>query len=424
MSKTSIVFERFYAAAPVCSPTRASVLTGRNNMRNNVPCAGHYLRPNEITIAEALKDAGYVTGQLGKWHIGSVQPQSPTSPGQVGFDEWLTNPNFFDKDPYFAKNGEYIQIKGQGTVITMDATIDFLQRHKDGDKPMFAVTWFPSPHDPHAELPENLPNLSTLYRDLQSQYGVPDSLRGYYLETTLLDQQVGRLRRALRSMNIADNTLIWFCSDNGGLSQKYSGGRGKKGSIYEGGLRVPALLEWPAKLQHRAISTPINTSDIYPTLIEIAQAKVSHQPTLDGVSLIKVLKGSTASRPPMGFWHRYTPGHICWGDKIVKSLLQAQEQGKPDPHPELLLRNVEEFPKRDRSNFNGHAAWLDYPWKLHRIVKDKKESIELYKLDSDPMEANDLSKTNPEKANAMLKQLDTWQNSVFDSWEGKDYQKK
>ena len=128
IAANGIVFDRFYASAPVCSPTRASVMTGRNPIRVNVPNHGHYLRPHEITIAEALKSAGYVTGHFGKWHIGSVQADSPTSPGGAGFDEWLSGLNFFDIDPYLSRNGKYEQIKGQGSVIAMDATIEVSQK--------------------------------------------------------------------------------------------------------------------------------------------------------------------------------------------------------------------------------------------------------------------------------------------------------
>jgi arylsulfatase A-like enzyme len=424
MAKDSVIFDRFYSAAPVCSPTRASVMTGRTPMRTNIPNHGHYMRPHETTLPEALKSAGYVTGHFGKWHIGSVQPESPTSPGKIGFDEWLTNLNFFDVDPYFAQNGKIVQLEGQGTVLTMTATLDFLKKHKDGDKPMFAVTWFPSPHDPFGEIPENFPDVENLYSDIETKHGIQEKFRGYYLEITLLDQQIGRLRQSLRDMNIADNTIIWFCSDNGGLVKEHSGGRAKKGSIYEGGLRVPALLEWPAKLKPQKIDTPANTYDIYPTLLDIAGVTVDHQPQLDGVDLMPVIEGSQKERPAMGFWHLYEPGQATWGDRIMKKLKEAQEAGEETPHPERLLKNVNEFPERDRSDLNGHAAWTQWPWKLHRIVKKGTETVELYNLESDPEEANDLSTTNPEKTGAMLKQLDTWQNSVFDSWEGKDYQKK
>ena len=232
MAETGVVFNRFYASAPVCSPTRASVMTGRHPFRTNVPNHGHYMRPHETTIAEALKDVGYVTGHFGKWHIGSVQPDSPTSPGGAGFDEWLSGLNFFDNDPYLSRNGSYEQIKGAGTVISMDATIDFLTRHHSGGQPMFAVTWFPSPHDPQEELPD-LDQASQLYNEQNTKKP------GYFREITLLDQQIGRLQQTLTELGIRDNTLFLYCSDNGGLIPASSGGRAKKGSIYEGGLTCP-----------------------------------------------------------------------------------------------------------------------------------------------------------------------------------------
>ena len=192
MAKEGVVFNRFYSSAPVCSPTRASVLTGRHPFRVNVPNHGHYLRPQESTIAEKLKEAGYVTGHFGKWHIGSVQPDSPTSPGGAGFDEWLSGLNFFDNNPYLSRNGEYEQIKGAGTVITMDATLDFLEKQNGKGKPIFIVTWFPSPHAPHPEIPEGMQNPSKLYNNQDT------NLKGYFREITLLDQQIGRLREKLR----------------------------------------------------------------------------------------------------------------------------------------------------------------------------------------------------------------------------------
>lgn len=413
MAKESIVFNRFYAGAPVCSPTRASVMTGRTPMRTNVPNHGHYLRPNEITIAEALKEAGYVTGHFGKWHIGSVQAESPTSPGGAGFDEWLSGLNFFDRDPYLSRNGAFENPKGQGSVISMDATIDFLRKHQDGGKPMFTVTWFPAPHGPHQETPADFPGGEDLYKDAKN--------RGYFLEITLIDQQLGKLRRSLRELGIADNTLLWYCSDNGGLVAESSGGRSKKGSIYEGGLRVPSILEWPAKLKPGNVDTPAGAFDMYPTLLEIGGAKVDHQPPLDGIDLAKVIAGSQTARPAMGFWHLHTGGQSTHSDRIIKELMEAQQAGKPTPFPERILKNVEDFPTFARGNFQGHAAWNDWPWKLHRIQKGGQVTVELYNLVDDPMEANDLVPKEKDRTGAMLEELEEWQASVFDSWEGKDY---
>lgn len=415
MAADSVVFNRFYAGAPVCSPTRASVMTGRSPMRTNVPNHGHYMRPHEVTIAEALKGAGYVTGHFGKWHIGSVQKDSPTSPGGAGFDEWLSGLNFFDRDPYLSRGGTFENPKGQGSIISMDATIDFLKKHKDGDQPMFTVTWFPAPHGPHKETPVDFPGGDDLYKG--------DKNRGYFLEITLIDQQLGRLRQSLRDMGIADNTLLWYCSDNGGLVKESSGGREKKGSIYEGGLRVPSILEWPARLESQAIETPAATFDIYPTLLKVAGAEVAHQPHLDGIDLTGVIAGTQTERPAMGFWHLHTGGQSTHSDRIIKALMEAQQAGKPTPYPERVLKNVEEFPTFTRGDYKGHAAWTDWPWKLHRIDNGKQVTFELYHLVDDPMEANDLAIEKKSRATEMTIELEQWQSSVYDSWEGKDYAK-
>lgn len=417
MAEAGVVFNRFYASAPVCSPTRASVMTGRHPFRTNVPNHGHYMRPHEATIAEALKAAGYVTGHFGKWHIGSVQPNSPTNPGGAGFDEWLSGLNFFDNDPYLSRNGKFEQIKGAGSVITMDATIDFLTRHKEGDKPMFVVTWFPSPHDPHQELPQDTPNASKLYNAAKTKRPA------YFREITLLDQQVGRLQKCLQDLDIKQNTLFFYCSDNGGLVTESSGGRLKKGSIYEGGLRVPAILQWPAKYQHKTIDTPAFTADIYPTLVAITGAKVPAQPLLDGVDLTNIIAGRESTRPPMGFWHGFRNGQGTWSDRIIKSLMEAQQAGKPTPLPERLLKNVNDFPTFKKPDLQGHAAWNEWPWKLHRIEQKGKVKFELYNLIDDPMEAADQSGNETKRVERMAKSLNAWQLSVLDSWSGNDYAK-
>lgn len=415
MAESGVVFNRFYASAPVCSPTRASFMTGRHPFRTNVPNHGHYMRPEEKTIAEALKSSGYVTGHFGKWHIGSVQPDSPTNPGGAGFDEWLSGLNFFDNDPYLSRNGKYEHLKGAGTVISMEATIDFLKRHCHDDRPMFTVTWFPSPHDPQEEIPDGLVNAGKLYNDEKT------NKPGYFREITLLDQQVGRLQVALRDLGIEKNTLFIYCSDNGGLVGESSGGREKKGSIYEGGLRVPAIFQWPARYQARIIETPVFTSDLYPTLVAIAGAKVSPQPQLDGIDLTPILDGTSPTHPPMGFWHGYQKGESTWSDRIIKSLMEAEQSGKPNPFPGRRLKNVNEYPDLDENDIHGHAAWNSWPWKLHRIEQSGKVKIELYHLIDDPMEKNDLSSREPERTAKMLLSLETWQRSVLRSWSGRDY---
>jgi hypothetical protein len=297
----------------------------------------------------------------------------------------------------------------------MDATLDFLKKHKDGDKPMFAVTWFPAPHYPHSELPEGME---------LNMYVEAKKYRGYYLEIALIDEQIGRLRKALREMEIEQNTIVWYCSDNGGLVEKYSGGRAMKGSIYEGGLRVPSIIEWPEKLTPRVCEVPMTTSSMYPTLMGIAGAKIPDARPLDGIDRFKNISSDVKDPGiiPMGFWHLYMKGESTHSNLIIKALMEAQQKVEPSPLPERKLKNVLDFPERKSRGLVGHAAWNDWPWKLHRIeMKKGKVVIELYNLEKDPMEKLNLLEQDPERAVKMRASLEKWQHSVLNSWEGKDY---
>ena len=412
MARDGFVLDRFYAAAPVCSPTRASVMTGRNPIRTKVPNHGRYMRPHEQTIAETLKAAGYVTGIFGKVHLGSGQPDSPCNPTGMGFDEWVIGLNFFDNDPYLSRNGKIEHRKGKGSVITMDDALAFVDKHKEDDRPMFMVVWFPSPHDPHQEVPEGPP----LYTGKKQA--------GYYREITLLDQQVGRLRRGLREMKIADNTILWYCSDNGGLNEATSGGRKRKGSIYEGGLRVPGIIEWPARDLKGRTAVPTCTFDIYPTVLAMAQVPLDAPHPLDGIDISGIITGKVDNRDkPMGFWHQFQGGQSTWSDRIQKAIMEKQQAGAPLPHDELRIRkDVDEFPQFDENFSTGHAALNDWPWKLHRINGNK---YELYNLANDPMEASDLS-ADPQqqgRVNSMKQELGSWMRSVVRSINGKDYER-
>lgn len=410
MAEDGFVFDRFYAAAPVCSPTRASVMTGRNPIRTKVPNHGRYMRPHEQTIAETLKAAGYVTGIFGKVHLGSGQPDSPCNPSGMGFDEWVIGLNFFDNDPYLSRNGRIEHRKGKGSVIAMDDALTFLRKHKDGDPPMFAIVWFPSPHDPHQEVPEGPP----LY--------VGEKQAGYYREITLLDQQVGRLRDELRNMHIADNTILWYCSDNGGLVESTSGGRKRKGSIYEGGLRIPSIVEWPVKRLKGRSAVPAFTCDIYPTLMSMAGIPLVAPHPLDGIDVSGIISGDTTQRSrPLGFWHSFQRGQSTWSDRILKAIMEKQQAGAPVPHdPQRMRKDVDDFPQFAEETATGHAAWNDWPWKLHRINGTK---YELYNLSDDPMENTDRS-ADPEqrqRLQQMKGQLHDWMRSVVRSINGEDY---
>jgi len=412
MAKKGFVFERFYAGAPVCSPTRASVLSGRSPIRTKVTNHGRYMRPHELTIAEILKANGYKTGIFGKVHLGSGQPNSPCNPSGMGFDEWTVGLNFFDNDPYLSDNGKVKQYKGKGSVILMDEALKFLKKHKDSG-PSFTIIWFPSPHDPFREVPAG----PSLY---DGKKHAP-----YYREITLLDQQLGRLRKELRNMNIADNTILWYFSDNGGLVKESSGGREKKGSIYEGGLLVPSLIEWPAKNLKGKSKLPASTSDMLPTLLAMAGIKADFPHPLDGIDVSQAIYGKEMKRSnAMGFWHKIQGGQSTWSDRILKDIMEKQQANAPLPHNEMrMLKDVNEFPKFDESTKTGHSALNDWPWKVH-CINGKK--YELYNLEKDPMETNDLSKSPEHKQvfEKMKADLHSWMKSVVKSLNGDDYKKK
>ena len=420
MAAEALRFDRFYAAAPVCSPTRAAVMTGRHPNRMGVFKWGHAIRPQEITIAEALKTAGYATGHFGKWHLGSVRKGSPVNPGACGFDQWLSAENFYDNDPILSDKGTAVRLEGESSMIAADAAIEFMtSRIKAGSGPFLAVVWFGSPHSPHLASPRD----RDLYRD------EPAKLRDFYGEISGMDRAFGKIRAAIRDLGIRDDTILWYTSDNGGLKTESSGGRGKKGQIYEGGLRVPALLEWPAVISGpRVVKTPANSSDIYPTLLEITETRMKGQPPLDGLSLMPLIRakdGEEWKRPaPIGFWDHPGKGISTPSASWMKELLDAQAKGE-EPADRARLRLDAGVIKGGypADSFPGHSAWLDDGWKLHRIERQGEPVVlELYQLRSDPMESDNLRDRQADRVAAMKGELENWLGSVVGSLNGSDYE--
>jgi arylsulfatase A-like enzyme len=415
MAAAALRFDRFYAAAPVCSPTRGSVMTGRHPNRFGCFKWGHTLRPQEVTVAEALKTAGYVTGHFGKWHLGSVRKGCPVNPGASGFDEWFSAPNFFDNDPILSREGVAVQTQGESSMVTVDAAIEFIRKHARSSGPFLAVVWFGSPHGPHEAIEQDRALYEAHSKKLQHFYG----------EITGMDRAFGKLRRELRTLGIHENTILWYCSDNGGLpGVGATGGRANKGKIYEGGLRVPAILEWPARIPDpRTTNIPCNTSDIYPTVLDIAGVRLEKQPPLDGISLVPLIEGKMKSRPkPMGFWDHPTGGIRTPSKEFMAELLAAQKAGNEVGDRSRLRLDAGKITKKyPQDTFPGHAAWLDWPWKLHRIEAKKGVKLELYNLAQDPEEKQNLVGQNPERVTSMRAELERWQRSVVRSFNGDDY---
>ena len=167
MAATALRLENFYAGHPSCSPTRASFLTGRHPNRMGTFAPGWSFRPEEITSAHILSNAGYDCGHFGKWHLGAVKAASPVNPGAMGFHEWLSHDNFFELNPSFSRNGAAPEvIKGESSEILIRETIRFIDQCRKTDKLFFTVVWFGSPHEPYSGLPEDL----ALYDDLPANF--------------------------------------------------------------------------------------------------------------------------------------------------------------------------------------------------------------------------------------------------------------
>jgi arylsulfatase A-like enzyme len=345
-----------------------------------------------------------------------MRADSPVSPGNSGFDQWLSSPNFFEIDPWMSDNGKAVQLKGEGSEVIVARALKFIEEQQKSGKPFLAVVWFGSPHNPHVGTEADV----ALYRDQ------PKKQQNFLAEITAMDRAMGQLRAGLKSIGVSDNTLLWYCSDNGAIPEGSTGGlRGKKGNLYEGGIRVPALMEWPARLkEHRRIDVPCCTVDIYPTLVELSGAKVAKQPVLDGVSLVPLLEGKMTARPrPIGFWDYAIGGLATKSTNLLKELADEQAAGRQrpaseaEPIPAGQLRS--DYPD---DAFPRHAAWRDGDWKLHRIEpKNGGVQWELYNLKSDEKETTDLLSQEPDRATKMKGDLETWLKSVVASLNGKDY---
>lgn len=382
MAASGLRFNRFYAAAPVCSPTRGSVLTGRHPNRYGVFLYGYPLRREERTIAQALQAAGYATGHFGKWHLNGVSgpgkpiaADDPLHPGRFGFDEWLSVSNFFDLDPAMSRNGARVELKGDGSDLIVEEALGFIGRASEAKKPFLAVVWFGNPHNPHKALASD-----------REKAGGSD----YHGEILGIDRAMGRLRGELKRRGLRDNTLLWFTSDNGAIGPGSTGGlRGRKGTVWEGGVRVPGIVEWPARIRKPATTeVAAVSSDIYPTIVEILGLKIP-QPIepLDGVSLLPLFDGRVSERPkPIGFWH-YGP--------------KKGETGLPKD--------------------GGQAAWTENRYKLVKLGAAK---FELYDLLADRDEKTDLAAQEPAVVARMKADLDAWQESVLKSHRGGDYPPK
>ncbi|MAG94799.1 MAG: N-acetylgalactosamine-6-sulfatase [Planctomycetaceae bacterium] len=443
MAATGLRLDHFYAAHPSCSPTRGSVLTGRHPNRYGTFSPNWSIRPQEITIAHLLRDAGYACGHFGKWHVGPVKAASPTNPGAMGFDEWLSHDNFFELNPHLSRSGGPPErFEGESSEIIVDETIRFIGKAKRSEKPFFAVVWFGSPHEPYSGLKDDL----ALYDDLPEAYkersvrltsnetGRPvrrplgNVLRERFAEITAMDRAIGKLRRTLREEGLRQNTLLWYCGDNGTPSSGLvaSPFRGQKGQMYEGGTRVPGVIEWPARIPKPRV-TKVNavTSDMLPTICALVDRPLGDRP-LDGISLAPLLDGQMAKRStPICFWSYAASRKTTRAPKPYIDP-KLQEGTTPlvklmDGRPTRTFRNFH-HPIITEQDYSGPRAILENDYKLVINGQQKDESVkELFNLRSDPAEETNLVESQPEIAKKLEQQLRDWQQSVLNSLTGADY---
>ena len=238
-----------------------------------------------------------------------------------------------------------------------------------------------------------------------------------------MDRAVGHLRNELRQLGIAEDTLVWFTSDNGASPPGCNGGlRGRKATLWEGGIRVPTVIEWPARFPEPAvIDVPCGTVDIYPTLLAIAGIEVPEHPPLDGIDLLPILEERLGERPdPMGFWIYPAPGRVTPSGPLLDALAERLSAGLPgyDPEAEGPINPDRRYPRDERP---GHAVWLDHPYKLHRVTERGEFHYLLFDLVADPAEERNLAEAQPQRVARMKAELAAWQGEVIDSLNRTDY---
>jgi arylsulfatase A-like enzyme len=378
MAANGLRFDRFYAGGPVCSPTRATVLTGRTHDRTGVYDHGYALRDQEKTLPEAMKKAGYATGHFGKWHLNGLRgPGVPVlkedshGPGGFGFDTWLSVTNFFDLDPVMSRNGTFEEFEGDSSEVIVHEALQFMKSHAKKGTPFFCVIWYGTPHSPWWALEKDKAQFKEL-NDVSAEH---------YGELVAMDRSIGALRQGLRDCGVHEDTLVWFCSDNGGLpgfTPSTTGGlRSFKSSMYEGGLRVPGIIEWPKGICHpRVTSHPAGAVDIFPTVASIVGLPDSSMlKPQDGVDLTALFKAEVGARK------------------------------KP-----LIFRS------------RGRHVVIDNDWKILSQPNRKKEvNIEVYNLKEDAQEAENLAGSGLDQVVRLTELLEKAATSIEASNQGKDY---
>lgn len=405
-----------YSAAPNCSPARTGLMTGRTPCRVGVYSWIPFLSPmhvreSEVTIAHLMKEAGYQTCHVGKWHLnGRFNLPGQPQPNDMGFDHWFSTQNNAlpnHHDPYnFVRNGIPVgPLKGYASHLVADEAIDWLNSY-ESDDPFFMFVCFHEPHEPIASDPE----YAATYESN------PDpSFQAHHGNITQMDAAFGRLLEQLKKMNIDDDTLVIFTSDNGPAKTRWhphgstAGLREYKGHLYEGGIRVPGLIRWPGKIQAETVShVPVSSVDFLPTLFEIAGSTPPVDRVLDGTSILPLLLGKRFDRK----------NPLYWQFNYAKS------------EPRVALRDGD-WKLLSRLDINDQGNLTDITdLQMQQLKNSKLQGFELYNLKEDRNETTDLSETHPEQLQKMVAAMTKTyhevqaEGPVWSSWEWPRYEGK
>ena len=308
-----VKFAQCYSASSVCSPSRSASLTGRTPYRNGVftwiPEGREiYLRESEITIGKLLKERGYETCHVGKWHLnGKFNSPEQSQPDDHGYDWWFATQNNAapsHKNPEnFVRNGEKVgKMEGFSAPLIVEEGINWLKNHRDPNKPFFLAVWM---HEPHLPIESD-----SKFMDIYPEIDDPDQ-RQHHGNITQVDHAFGMLMKVLDEMALTENTFVIFTSDNGpegdGKRRRTRGStgglRGRKRWLYEGGIRVPGIVRWPGHVKPGTVChQPIIGSDIFTTICDIVDIPLPSDRTIDGASILPAFEGKPIQRKVPMYW--------------------------------------------------------------------------------------------------------------------------
>lgn len=369
-------FDNFYANCPVCSPTRAAIMSGRYPEFVGVPGVIRtyeddnwgYLDTEAVLLPEILSENGYHTALVGKWHLGLETPNTPNERGFKLFHGWLGDmmDDYVKKRRhdinYMRHNEAEVDPPGHATDIFTQWTIDYLHERKDQPEPFFLYLAYNAPHFPVQ------PPQEWVDKVLAREGNIDPKRARLVAFIEHLDNGIGQVIRTLKETGQYDNTIIAFTSDNGGLLRDGANNgplRDGKQSVYEGGIKVPAAVVWPGRIAAGSRShTRFLTMDLYPTLLEAAGISFDHP--IEGISFLPTLSGQTQDTEDRPVFFTRREGNMRYGGKTIEAVRLGDWK---------LLQNSPFAPR------------------------------ELYNLREDPLEENDLTEAEPEKFRELNKLL-------------------